>query len=291
MARTVPQGFQEFRSRLEITDLQSSIVSERQKGAREAVENEFTVLNSFLTGSYQRNTLIAPLKEADIDIFVILDDQYKNGGQAYILDRVRGVLKQAYQETTNISRNGQAVTIYFNDFEVDVVPAFYRKFLSIIPIGGFIISDTITKTWIPTNPQEHIELWSRRNEDQNGNLIPLIKMIKAWNKVHGDLLTSFHLECLILKIMKSRTITEFPSAIRIIFENAKESFRHVVDPVMLSSVTGYLNTQEKIATAARELEIAYVRAKMAEELVRRGIVEDAYYFWDKLFGDYFPAYG
>ena len=289
MARTVPQGFQEFRSRLEITDLQSSIVSERQKGVREAVENEFTVLNSFLTGSYKRNTLIAPLKEADIDIFVVLNDQYKNGGQEYILDRVRGVLKQAYQETTNISRNGQAVTIYFNDFEVDVVPAFYRKVLS-IPIGGFIVPDTITKTWIPTNPQEHIELWSRRNETQNGNLIPLIKMIKAWNKVHGDLLTSFHLECLILKIMRRRAITELPSAIRIIFEIAKESFRHVVDPVMLSSVTGYLNTQEKITTAAKELETANVRAKIAEQLVRSGIVEDAYYFWGKLFGDYFPAY-
>lgn len=290
MARTVPQGFQEFRSRLEITDLQSPIVSERQKGVRGAVENEFTVLDSFLTGSYKRNSLIAPLKEADIDIFVVLDDQYKNGGQAYILDRVRDVLKQAYRETTNISRNGQAVTISFRDFKVDVVPAFYRKLFS-IPIGGFIIPDTITKTWIPTNPQEHTELWSRRNEAQNGNLIPLIKMIKAWNKVHGDPLTSFHLECLILKIMKRRAITELPFAIRFIFENAKESFQHVVDPVMHSSVTEYLNTQEKITIAARELETAYVRAKMAEESVRRELVEDAYYFWGKLFGDYFPVYG
>jgi hypothetical protein len=31
------------------------------------------VLDSFLTGSYRRSTMIAPLKEADVDVFVVLD--------------------------------------------------------------------------------------------------------------------------------------------------------------------------------------------------------------------------
>jgi hypothetical protein len=290
MAKNINQGFQEFRSRLEITDLQASVVSKRQQGIREAIENEFTVLDHFLTGSYKRNTLIAPLKKADIDIFFILDDQYKKGGQSYILDRVRNILKQAYRETSDISRDGQAVTIFFNDFQIDVVPAFYRRLLS-IPIGGYIIPNTITRSWIPTNPQKHIELWSRRNEANNGNLVPLIKMIKAWNQVHGKLLTSFHLECLILKIMKYETIRNFPSAIRIVFENAKESFQHVHDPIMDISVSSYLDTQEKVNTIADQLQLAYGRAKNAEVWVKKGNMEDAFYYWGKLFGQYFPVYG
>jgi hypothetical protein len=52
MAKTVAQGFQEFRSRLEITDLQASIASKRQKDVKEVIKGGLTVLDDFLTGSY-----------------------------------------------------------------------------------------------------------------------------------------------------------------------------------------------------------------------------------------------
>src|SRR5947199_6064090 len=72
MSRTVAQGFDELRSRLEITDLQASTVSTRQQNVRDAVKKELVALDDFLTGSYMRNTMIAPLSDADIDIFFVL---------------------------------------------------------------------------------------------------------------------------------------------------------------------------------------------------------------------------
>src|SRR4051794_5820563 len=112
MAHTVAQEFGELRSRLEITDLQATAVSVRQQNVREAVKKELSVLDDFLTGSYMRNTMIAPLSGADIDIFFALSsDYFKADGQQYILDKVRDVLKKTYK-TPQISRNGQAVTIF-----------------------------------------------------------------------------------------------------------------------------------------------------------------------------------
>ncbi len=61
MATTVKSGFRTLKSNLEITDLQQGTVSTRQKNVRKAVEAELTVLDSFLTGSYSRSTMIAPL--------------------------------------------------------------------------------------------------------------------------------------------------------------------------------------------------------------------------------------
>src|SRR6266702_893357 len=142
---TVAKGFQELCERLEITNLQASTVSTRQQNVREAVKKRMEVESDFLTGSYMRNTMIAPLKEADIDIFMVMNDKYwKTDGQEYILDKVRGVLIETYPYTPKISRDGQAVTISFTDFKVDVVPAFTR------PGGGFLIPNTITKQWIET---------------------------------------------------------------------------------------------------------------------------------------------
>lgn len=85
MAMTIQSSFLELRSNLEITDLQASTVSTRQKNVRAVVEADLQVLDSFLTGSYFRNTMIAPLTEADVDIFILLRSQ---SGQR--LDGLRG---------------------------------------------------------------------------------------------------------------------------------------------------------------------------------------------------------
>jgi tRNA nucleotidyltransferase (CCA-adding enzyme) len=131
MATTIPQAFAKLRENLEIADLQASTVSTRQQSVREVLDAGMKVLDSFLTGSYSRSTMIAPLSEADVDIFVILNTEYyhhynaQNGDQAGILDLVKRTLCRMYAKAPNISRDRQAVTIRFTDFTVDVVPGFY----------------------------------------------------------------------------------------------------------------------------------------------------------------------
>ena len=195
MAISIPESFQKLKSNLEITDLQAETVSTRQQNVRKVVENGLTVLDSFLTGSYMRSTMIAPLSEADIDVFVILNDKYfydynegKNMGQAGLLDLLKRTLRKTYTKTPDISRNGQSVTIRFDDFMVDVVPAFNRQG------GGYLIPNSISQNWISTDPKKHVELFSKANTAHNQDFIPLVKMIKAWNKNIGQHFRSFHLK-------------------------------------------------------------------------------------------------
>jgi tRNA nucleotidyltransferase (CCA-adding enzyme) len=100
MATTLSDGFEIFRSNLEVTDLQSSVLATRQQNVREAVASEFEVLDTFLTGSYRRSTMIAPLAQADVDVFVVLDPQYyrQNTPQS-LLERVRERLRATYPKT------------------------------------------------------------------------------------------------------------------------------------------------------------------------------------------------
>jgi tRNA nucleotidyltransferase (CCA-adding enzyme) len=73
MVFTVASGFEGLKSNLEITNPQASITSTRQQAVRASIASAMTVVDDFLTGSYARSTMIAPLKEADIDIFITLD--------------------------------------------------------------------------------------------------------------------------------------------------------------------------------------------------------------------------
>jgi hypothetical protein len=293
MANTVQQSFVDFRRNLEITTLQASTVSTRQTGVREVIEADLQVLDSFLTGSYSRATMIAPLKDADVDIFIVLDPKYyhnyngQNGGPAGLLDLVKRTLLKTYKSTPKISRSGQAVTIKFSDFEVDVVPGFRRNG------GGYLIPDSLSGTWLSTDPKQHVDLMSASNKLHDGDLVPLIKMIKAWNRSHSAYFRSFHLEVLALEIFTNVTITDFPSGVRFYFQKGLPLVAQKnLDPAGYGDDVGrYINSSQKIEEAKAKFQLAYDRALKAEDYAGRGGVTNAVDMWRKLFGDYFPAYG
>jgi hypothetical protein len=235
--------------------------------------------------------MIAPLKQADIDILVVLGSDYfyhyngKNGGQAGLLDLVKRTLRETYPRTPDVSRNGQAVTIQFTDFMVDVVPAFNREG------GGYLIPNSITQGWISTDPKKHEEIMSTANREHKDDLVPLIKMIKAWNRVTRNYFRSFHLEVLALHILHGVVISDYPSGVRYFFDKARDYVtKKNPDPAGYGDDVGrYLNTQEKISKAVKRFDAAYNKARMAESGHQFGYVLHATDAWRQIFGDYFPV--
>ncbi len=172
---TATAAFADFRGNLEITGLQDSLVAARQVKVRAAAARGLTVLDSFLTGSYRRYTLIGPMRDADVDIVTVLDRGYRRCGPRAVLDLVKDTLRETYP-SSKISRNGQAVTITFSDFTVDVVPAFTPWWDS----DSLDICNSGDNTWIRTSPRKHIGISSKINQRTGGLLVPSVKMLKAW---------------------------------------------------------------------------------------------------------------
>jgi hypothetical protein len=286
MPRTIPEGFKKMLQNLEVTDLQEETVATRQKNVRAVLENDLSVLDTFLTGSYRRNTLISPLKKADVDILAVVDAKYHEAtNPAALLDRTKAALRKSYK-TPDISPNGQAVTITFDDFKVDVVPGFYRQG------GGYLIPDTERRRWIETDPKKHVTIWTEANKAHNNELVPLIKIIKGWNKSRS-LLRSFHLEALILSVLNNVTISDYPSGARHFFDKAKDKiWVKLADPAGYSDdIAAYINSKEKADAIIQRLEWARVTAAEAESLAAKGSTAAAYERWQKIFEGYFPAYG
>jgi len=287
MARTIEQAFRDFRSNLEITDLQEQTVSTRQTNVRAAVAQDFTVLDSFLTGSYRRHTMISPLSTADVDIFIVLDAKYfAANNQQKLLEQVRTTLLKTYKSTPKIRPDGSAVTITFTDFKVDVVPSFNRQ------CGGYLIPDSQMTRWISTDPKKHVDLWTASNKAHNGNLVPLIKMIKSWNQGR-DFIKSFHLETFILQSLQGITISDFPSGMRYVFGKGVELVKvKLADPAGYSDdVAAHVNTTEKIQYLASWFSWAYQRALEAEAFAKAGQTSQAIERWTLIAPNHFPSYG
>lgn len=287
MATTTVSGFAGLKSNLEITGLQAATVSTRQRNVRDSVADGFEVLSSFVAGSYARSTMIAPLKESDIDVFVVLaNEYYYDNTPAALLDRLRTVLRRTYPTTPRISRNGQAVTITFTDFAVDVVPAFHRQG------GGYLIPDSISGRWISTNPQFHATYLSNANGNHAGDLVPLIKMIKGWNRCIKNAFVGFYLELMTTQILDNVRISDYWSGLRFVFDHGRESIRYTIsDPSGYGGQIGGLSSVSNVNDAVRRFQTAYNRAVNAEQFANRGDIVAAYGEWRKILPRYFPAYG
>jgi hypothetical protein len=296
MATTIQGGFDRLRSNLEITDLQSETVSTRQKEVRAAVERGLTVLDSFLAGSYARSTMIGPLKDADLDIVMVLDASYfASSLPANLLAKVRDALKQTYPLTPSISPNGQAVTITFSDFKVDVVPAFYRQG------GGFLIPNANDGSWISTDPKVHATVLTAANKVHNGDLAPLVKMMRAWNRINNHGFVGFYLELMTTQILTNVKINNvitniridnFPSGVRYVLGHGQEKVKFKqIDPAGFNNQVNPLRTSQTVDEAVAKFTAAYNTALTAERFAQNGQIRAATEEWRKIFGNYFPSYG
>ena len=276
--------------------MQESLVAARQAKVRTAVARGVTVHDSFLTGSYRRRTLIAPVQEADVDIVVVLDRSYRRRGSRAVLDLVKDTLRETYPSSA-ISRNGQAVTIRYSAFTVNVVPAFTPWWDS----SSLDICNSGDNAWIRTNPREHIEISSKINQRTGGLLVPSVKMLKAWNRAAGRPLRSFHLEVLAWKVFDPGWLSAAWSgpgpAWPLIRENVSRFFaeapdrlrRKLPDPARGEGDLGGYLTDRARDDALSKLTTAASRCARAGQLLGNGDTAGASVIYRKVFGDAFPG--
>ncbi len=233
------------------------------------------------------------LFEGDVDLMIILhfqdNQEYADSeGAEKMLNKFKRILDDNYPDTEK-RRDRNCITMQFSEFRLDVVPAF--KF----DTGDYIIPDSVEEKWLSTNPIEFAKKITEVNKKMDSDFVPLIKMIKAWNRQVGWPIGSFHLEC----IMYNRYCTyqqsyTFDSMIRYFFESLPLYLSTTCyDPVTGERVDKYLDTGG--STTLRE--IAIKKAKKAAEKSQEAFEYQIKYpsiaigEWKALLGDFFPVYG
>ncbi|GIW04295.1 MAG: hypothetical protein KatS3mg059_0915 [Thermomicrobiales bacterium] len=296
MATTVTQAFNEYKSNLEISDWQASRVSTRRENVVKALSAKLSLhpdQPSLVIGSWDRRTLTRYLSEGDVDVMVPLHyDKHKDWdsaeGTIKALDRFRAILQDAYPDNT-LRRDRNCITIQFSEFRLDVAPAFRNT-------GGYYrIPDSIRQLWVPTNPFKFAEKVTERNKTMGYTFVPLIKMVKGWNRDECWPIRSFHLECLMLDYFRTYTKGySYPFMLRSFFEALPTYLRNAIyDPVMGDRVDTYLDNNAsptKRQIAIEKAEAAAAAAKEAYEDQDK-YISVAINEWQKLLGEFFPKYG
>ena len=273
-------------------------------------------------GSFSRKTKIRPLD--DIDLMIGLHAQgatylqFKDNVQIYVkgdsnlhpfcnkdttvlnsrkvIEAFKGKLSAIPQyRNAEIKRNLEAVTLSLvsYDWVFDLVPCFKtspdatgREYFQIPDGYG---------NWKMTNPLLDKENTSTINQQHQGKVLNLIRLIKYWNK-HSSVpaASSYLIENLVLEYYKPEWNTpmdfpsiEFPKILQHLSTAILSDFQ---DPKGIQENINSLSIDERRKISTKAFEDNH-SASIAIDYDKVGRIDDAIEVWKKIFGAEFPDYG
>ncbi len=252
------------------------------------------LLNTYLSGSYRRDTAIRPkmrdgkVDRPDVDVIAIVDHSLYDDPEE-VVEEIYSALSDNYSE---VRKQQRSVRVSTAKAEMDVVPIIAPNGED----GTLYIPDRKLEAWLETNPPKHTTWTTEVNTQASGRFKPLVKLTKWWRRENPTVSTKpkgFVLECIAAECM-SMTEQHYGELFVGMLEDATDRYAwsisigsvpRIDDPgVPGNSVT------DGITCAA--FEGFYKKAKAHAEIGRRALEEEdpavATNLWRQLFGDRFP---
>jgi hypothetical protein len=290
VAWTTASAFDTFAAKLLPTDSQKLIISSRRATIEGQLTNAFgfqsimPIRNVQPIGSADRGTIIRPLH--DLDLLAVFDaaaynNNYRWNGSNAFITRVRNALDLGGARI--IGTRGQAVRIFYQSGPVvDVAPVFALQG------GGFYLPNG-SNGWLTTDPDFHKRWINEQNQKLSYHLKPFARLIKRWNRVHSERLSSFHIEVMVANTFSAMGSNSRETAAK--FFDWGQSRLHSDDPAGHSGDLSAKLTANQRRAVLDGFQSAQVRAERALDAEVIGDHAEAIRLWKIIFGDEFPSYG
>ena len=289
----VSEAFEKFRRRLELSATEQQDAIRRHHSVRDCIRADFDIGHDFLTGSYARHTKTKPLK--DVDIFFCLGN-----GESHWHDKPPNDVLGAFQKcladrygTEHVELGRRCVNVEFEKrnptadeegrvLSIDAVPVYDFK-------DYYEIPDRDISKWIKTDPKIHKEAATAKNKELDGKWVPLVKMLKRWNRsAESSIKPSFLIEVMALDLTDP-PFTCYSAEIRRFFASALEGVsQDWPDPAGLGSLVSDQMTPQQREIAIAVLRSAEMSAARAVRLEQQGKTGEALAVWRGVMGKYFP---
>lgn len=274
---TLLQSINKLIENISITDKQEDNIKASVRNITNTLEKDDTLhlKETFLNGSYERDTIIRPLD--DIDIFAVLDETYWNDEYGNrkkpqsVLDKIKNYLNQQNDYQGKVKQDRPCITVELSNKSFDILPVFEQQ-------TGYLMPNHDLQTWILTYPKILTDNLASAHRNYNYKLKDIIRVIKYWNRENDKIIPSFHIEEVAIQIFKYDTFENFEKSIRKWFENAE----YHLESSKFKSDTQYNDFKNKLKKAKNKL----VEAKA---LLDDGNEYEAKKIWKEVFGKEFPT--
>jgi len=244
---------------------------------------------TFLSGSYARETAINDIK--DVDIVLIIDLDRSITEPVVTLAWLQVSLQNKYSK---VKQQGRSVNVV-NDkgFSLDIVPATPLSNRS----GPLWIPDREAKAWVSTHPKKQIKFSSERNKDTEGYYVHLIKIIKFWrDRLISEKAkpNSYIIESLISKCIVSKQ-DSYGNAVKNIFYYIYSTYQNYLNVGRVPNISdpgyGSVNVAKRwnfdeFSAFMTKVDDSY---NIAIEALKSDDESESIKLWRKLFGNKFSS--
>jgi SMODS domain-containing protein len=293
--KTTTEAFEAFRQRLELSSTEAEDARRRHKSVRDEIKSAFDIEGDFLTGSYVRHTKTKPLKDVDIFFPLVGDSKKKWRDKAprEVLDAFKECLAKSYG-VDSVECGRRCVTVTFDKRNPTVSED--GKILSIDAVPAVALSDCYEIAdghlgrWIKSNPDVHATESTAKNKSLDCKWVPLVKMLKAWNRQAGRPIEPSFLVEVMAQNLVDGPFTSYPSEVRRFFAASLDGINQEwPDPAGYGPPVSDQMTSEKRTAAGVALRKAEVDATRAVRFEKEGRQGEALALWRQILGQYFPA--
>jgi len=287
MPYTVAVSFDQFYKKINLAGNHRDTANTRRDDIVAKLSKSFDILESFSTGSIPKYTALK--QHADLDVMIVLHHgkHTKDKSPTQVLQSVRDALAEW---RTGVRRNGQAVTLHYKTWpNVDIVPVF-RTTNEDGTVSHYNVPDSNTDVWIKSRPKPFASVIEAKSVECGGNFRQIIKMIKHWNRFHGDFLNSYHIEVLAIKVFKGY-LGDMPWNVFQFFVEARKLLGSILwyDTGFADDYLSWSDRQEVLKRFDRAIEksrMAWFNTCMPNDDHKTAIE-----LWQQIFGNDFPNYG
>jgi hypothetical protein len=287
MALSVAQGFETFLERLVPLESQRDASAKHRASVETSLNNALDVWQFREIGSFGHGTGLRGYY--DVDLLVSLKNKPETSATA--LQKVKTALAASFPSTTvRVSR--PAVVVEFNGGAEtwEIVPG-YRKTSSgetvLYDIPGVGIVD-----WIDSAPMEHLDYVNEVNKMTNisGGAKKLARLAKAWKYYNAVPISSFYLELRAAKYVSGEKAFVPSEDICLYLEHlVNVDLADMNDPKGIAKRFSACSSAATKTEAKSKLNSAATRVRKAVDADKAGKTDDAFSYFDLLFGGKFPA--
>lgn len=287
--RTVHQGFVDFEKKLTPTSGESDAAKNHRASIEACLKSNFEMTRFFRTGSFGNGTSISGY--SDVDYFAEIPTGNLNANSTTALRQVRDALDKRFPNT-EVRVSCPAVLVPFGTDakeSTEVTPAYYVEDTE-DEHKVYEIPDC-SDDWMKSSPDAHNAYVREVNEDLGGKVKPLIRFIKAWKYYRYVPISSFYLELRVTKFVEGQSSITYDEDVKRVFAHLDTiGLANMQDPMGISGYISPCSTDAKLEDAKSKLSTALTRARKAYEARLKGNIEEAFSWWDLLYGGNFPSY-
>ena len=212
-----------------------------------------------------------------------------------VLNKFKKHLDEVPQyRAADVKRNGQAVTLELTSYawNFDIVPGFFTtkeangRNYYIIPNGN--------GHWMKTDPRLDRDRVSTVNQQHNGRVLNVLRLVKYWNRRHtAPFVASYAFENMVLTHYEGRfdevsqyVDMEVPKVLEYV---ATAIYNPIQDPKGIQGDLNDLEFEQKVKVSGRASDDAK-KAREAWAFESNGDHKSAIGKWREVFGPSFPSY-